>query len=100
MYVTIGTTIFPVVTYVGLDESEPGALEDDQVFFNFDPDALVDIHETGVVSLVSQSDKQISTPDDSFTGRVVDVGVGADGTVGMYITRTGPAKSESDESGE
>ena len=96
MYVTIGTTIFPVVSYVGLDESEPRALEDDQVYFTFDPEELISVHEAGVLSLVSQSDEQISTPDNKFTGRVVDVGVGGDGNVGMYLIRTGPAEDEAD----
>lgn len=87
--VTIGETTIPASQYVGLDESAPDALNDDEVFVTFDPDELLEEHPAGALSLLSSSDEEITTPDGEFTGRVVDVGVGGGGNIGLFIERTG-----------
>lgn len=87
--VTIGETTIPASQYVGLDESAPGALNDDEVFVTFDPDELLEEHPAGALSLLSSSDEEITTPDGEFTGRVVDVGVGGGGNIGLFIEQTG-----------
>lgn len=85
--ITIGETTFPAIEYVGPDEEEPGALESGNIFFTFDTDELVETNDVGVYSLIVDSGDpdEIQTPDGTFTGRVVQVGVGGGGSVGMYI---------------